>query len=253
MGAVISVKYNNKKGKLTVVDGGKTPKYRKDGQVKQTQCNSKKGTSHTSVSIKDVGVIDLIIKEFEDRIKASTTWAKEKKRRRDLTIFILGINIGLRAFDLLSLKYEDVLNKKGEIRSMIEMFEQKTGKKKEFFINKTASAVLLDFIERTNPNLDGYIFEGWKGKHLTVDSYAKTLKSVTEACDIEERMRTHTMRKTFAYQQLKTHKDDGEFVMELCILLNHSSLEATKHYVGVDTEQRKQYFDDVNLGYVPSV
>ena len=253
MGSVISVKYNKSKGKLSVVNGGKTTKYRKDGQVKQTVYNSKKGMGHTSSPIKDIEVITLIIKEFEDRIKDSTTLKMENKRRRDLAIFVLGINIGLRAGDLLSLKYEDVLNKKGEIRSMIEIFEQKTGKKKEFFINKTASEVLLDFIERTNTSSNAYIFEGWKGKHLTVDTYSKTLKSVTEACGIEERMRTHTMRKTFAYQQLQAHKHDSEFVMALCALLNHSSLTATQHYVGADTEQRKQYFDDVNLGFVPSI
>lgn len=253
MGAVINVKYSNKKGKLSVIDGKKTVKYRQDGQVKQTPCNSIKKTSHTSVAIKDVSVIDSITTEFENRIKNSTTLIKENEKRRDLLIFILGINIGLRAGDLLALKYEDALNKKDEIRNMIEIFEQKTGKKKEFFINKTAESALMNFIEKTNPNLNGYIFKSREGGHLTVRSYGKTLKSVTEACDIEERMRTHTMRKTFAYQQLQAHKDDSEFVMELCALLNHSSLTATQHYVGVDTEQRKQYFDDVNLGFVPSI
>jgi len=57
-------------------------------------------------------------------------YLKGKDNKRDYTIFVVGINVGLRAGDLLSLKWHDVL-KGDRIKPSIHVVEEKTGKGKE--------------------------------------------------------------------------------------------------------------------------
>lgn len=51
-----------------------------------------------------------------------------KENKRDYTIFVVGINVGLRASDLLDLKISDVVAG-GEIKDTVNIVEQKTDKK----------------------------------------------------------------------------------------------------------------------------
>ena len=52
-------------------------------------------------------------------------------------IFVVGINVGLRAGDLLELKVNDVLGNK-EIVDTVLIKEQKTGKVRELTLNECA-------------------------------------------------------------------------------------------------------------------
>ena len=54
----------------------------------------------------------------------------EKQSKRDLLLFVMGTNCGLRISDLLSLNIGDVRNK-----THIQLVEKKTGKFKKFPIN----------------------------------------------------------------------------------------------------------------------
>lgn len=51
---------------------------------------------------------------------------------RDLCLFVLGINSGLRVSDLLKLTVGDVVDGAGKVRDRITLREQKTGKSKSF-------------------------------------------------------------------------------------------------------------------------
>ena len=63
--------------------------------------------------------------------------ALESSNYRDLVIFTLGINCGLRISDILNLNVSDVKN-----LSTIRLYEQKTGKYKEIPINKKLKPML---------------------------------------------------------------------------------------------------------------
>ena len=56
-----------------------------------------------------------------------------KENKRDYLLLVLGINVGLRASDLLSLKITDVSDS-----SKVTIIEQKTKKIKQFTLNKAA-------------------------------------------------------------------------------------------------------------------
>lgn len=75
------------------------------------------------------------IKKIED-INKVIDYLQGKEKWRDLCIFVLGINVGLRCSDLMSLKVCDVLDETGHIVDEVQLVEKKTantkGRKKNY-------------------------------------------------------------------------------------------------------------------------
>ncbi len=65
-----------------------------------------------------------------------------KQSPRDLMLFVLGTNCGLRISDLLSLNVGDVRSK-----THIQIVEKKTGKFKKFPINDRLKPMIEDFVK----------------------------------------------------------------------------------------------------------
>ncbi|QPA31462.1 tyrosine-type recombinase/integrase [Thermaerobacillus caldiproteolyticus] len=125
-----------------------------------------------------------------------------KTGRRNWFLFVLGINTGLRISDILKLKVKDV---KGKSRLMI--YEQKTGKYKQFKINRELQ------------------------QHRAANKIG-----------ISE-IGTHTLRKTFGYHFYQRTKD----VALLQEILNHSSPSITLRYIGINQDIIDNAVDDFSL------
>ena len=69
-----------------------------------------------------------------------------KQDKRDYALFVLGINIGLRTQDLVSLRVSDVSSSPKDIKKRVQVIEQKTGKIREFEINDAASNALKVYL-----------------------------------------------------------------------------------------------------------
>ena len=65
-----------------------------------------------------------------------------KQDKRDFALFVVGINIGLRTQDLVSLRVSDVSSSRTSIHRMVQVIEQKTGKLRTFELNDVAVAAL---------------------------------------------------------------------------------------------------------------
>ena len=63
-----------------------------------------------------------------------------KQSSRDLLLFVIGTNTGLRVSDILSLNVEDVKNK-----DFIDIIEKKTGKHKKFPLNEKIKTLLQKY------------------------------------------------------------------------------------------------------------
>ena len=77
-------------------------------------------------------------------------------RFRDFMMFIMGINIGLRISDLLSLKVKDVMDSE-----YVELKEGKTGKYKRFPLSDSYKWYLKEYIAGMNP--DDWLFQSQRG------------------------------------------------------------------------------------------
>ena len=101
-----------------------------------------------------------------------------KENKRDYMLFVVGINVGLRAGDLLRLKIKDVLID-DTIVDKVTVYEEKTDKKREFELNassKGAIRLYLDILKYVD--YESYLFKSRKGSGaLTVESAHKIIKT----------------------------------------------------------------------------
>lgn len=163
-------------------------------------------------------------------------WAlKRHCSERDYILFLMGINTGLRAGDLLALKVKDVRHKK-----QIVILEGKTKKTRKLNL-----ANIYDEIQQYIQTLDSeWLFPSRKGdKPISVTQAYRQLNKAAEMADIENGIGTHTMRKTFGYWFYKQTKD----IAKLQHILNHSTPAITLRYIGITEEEIEESLNDFVL------
>jgi integrase len=158
---------------------------------------------------------------------------------RDYTLFVLGINSGLRISDLLKLTIEDVKDK-----DRIIIRESKTGKVKDFPLSDNCRKAINQYLASTGLER-GLIFKSRKGENRAIgraQAY-QILNNAARCVGIKDSIGTHTLRKTFgywAYQQ-------GVDITRIQKLLNHSSPSVTLAYIGITKEELDQIYLNLNL------
>ena len=169
------------------------------------------------------------IRKIED-IKALKKLLSD--RPRDLLLFTMGINNGLRIGDLLKLKVKDVLGVKAG--DTVRVREQKTGKQNVLVINKATYKALDNYLKQRNPEPDKYLFPSQKGGPLTVIAAHRMIKGWCRQINLRGNYGTHSLRKTFGYIQ-RMHYGVG-FEL-LCKRFNHSSPAVTMRYLGIEDKE----------------
>jgi integrase len=157
-----------------------------------------------------------------------------KDNTRDLLLFTIGINNGLRISDLLKLKVGDVRDiKPGQT---LKVKETKTGKMNILMINKSVHKVLKQYLEEVKPSDEDYLFQSRNGnnKSLTRETVHKMIKEWTKS--LKGNYGTHTLRKTFGYIQRTKY---GVSFEVLCKRYGHSSPAITMRYLGIDDREVK--------------
>lgn len=153
---------------------------------------------------------------------------------RDLLLFTLGINNGIRTGDLLKLKISDVKSvKPGQT---IQIRESKTGKLNSIYINREVYKALRGHLEASDHLDDDYLFQSTKGhqKPLTIMTVNRMIKSWCRAINLPGNYGAHSLRKTFGYIQ-RTHFGVG-FEL-ICKRFNHSSPSVTMRYLGIEDKE----------------
>ena len=156
-----------------------------------------------------------------------------KSNPRNHLLWIAGINNGLRANDLVKLKYSQVEGKKAG--AVIKIVESKTGKDNILVINKSVHKALQLYIKVQNPEPEDYLFKSRKGSsHISSQSVGKMIRSWTEAINLKGQYGAHTLRKTWGYVQRTKFGAGFEL---LCKRYNHSSPAITMRYLGIEDKE----------------
>lgn len=154
---------------------------------------------------------------------------------RDYLLFVLGINNGLRAGDLLRLRVMSFRN--ARVGDIVPIKERKTGKPQEIVINKAVKEALDRYFKKF-PDLDDddYLFKSRKGanKHLTVSSLNAIVKDWCKAIKLKGNFGSHSLRKTFGYILRREYGISWEII---CQRLNHSSPSVTRRYLGIQDDE----------------
>lgn len=150
----------------------------------------------------------------------------KKQSLRNLVLFTLGTNSGLRISDILALNVGDVKGK-----SFIRIVEQKTGKPKKFPINIKLKPMFDEFTYGKNE--DEPLFTTIFNNRMERTSAYRIINTACKTANIEAKIGTHSLRKTFGYHHYKKFKD----VAMLQKIFNHSSPVVTLRYIGIEQEQ----------------
>ncbi|HET9239228.1 MAG TPA: tyrosine-type recombinase/integrase [Oligoflexus sp.] len=153
---------------------------------------------------------------------------------RNLAIFTLGINSALRASDLLRIRIDQVKGlRPGE---SFEVKEKKTGQYRRVMLNKVSHRAIQDWIQSVRDwEENDWLFPSRKSKgRLLVPTLTAMVKSWCRAINLAENYGSHTLRKTFGYQQRVTF---GLGTAELMWIYNHSSERQTLSYLGIEQDE----------------
>lgn len=153
---------------------------------------------------------------------------------RDLLLFTMGINNGLRCGDLLKLKVNQVKNLKPN--ETLTIVEEKTGKKNVLMVNKSTHKILKQYISEVNPNDDDYLFKSKKGENqpLTVGTVNNLVKDWCRSIGIKYNVGSHSLRKCWGFQQRTRFGVSWEII---CKRFNHSSPSVTMRYLGIEDKE----------------
>ncbi len=157
-----------------------------------------------------------------------------KDNTRDLLLFTMGINNGLRISDILKLKIGDLRDiKPGETLKVKEM---KTGKINILMVNKSVHKVMHQYLDEVKCSDEDYLFQSRNGDNrpLTRETVNKMIKEWTRT--LKGNYGTHTLRKTFGYIQRTKYGVSFEI---LCKRYGHSSPSITMRYLGIDDKEVK--------------
>jgi integrase len=169
------------------------------------------------------------IRKIKD-IKAISKLTAENPR--DHLLFIMGINNGLRAADLIKLKVRDIRYLK--VGDTLTIKEGKTGKDNVLVVNKMVHKALCNFLEKVRPDDDEYVFASRKGGHLQSQAVSKLVKKWTGAINLKGNYGAHTLRKTWGYIQRTAHGVGFEII---CKRYNHSNPAITMRYLGIEDKE----------------
>ena len=164
-------------------------------------------------------------------IKAISKLTKDNPR--DHLLFIMGINNGLRAGDLIKLKVKDVRDMR--IGDTLTIKESKTQKDNILVVNKTVNKALKAYLDRVQPDDEAFLFKSRKGNgHLLSQAVSKLVKKWTKAINLKGNYGAHTLRKTWGYIQRTVHGVGFEII---CKRYNHSSPTVTMRYLGIEDKE----------------
>lgn len=174
------------------------------------------------------------IRNKKDIEKVERYLAKQSKR--DLLLFVIGTNCGLRISDILNLNVGDVRNK-----THIQIVEKKTGEFKKFPINDRLKPMISKFV-KNRPDDEPLFLTIFKTRFGRVMAYNIIHYACREA-GLNIVVGTHTMRKTFGYHHYKQNRD----VAMLQMIFNHSNPRTTLRYIGIAQDEIEESYKNFIL------
>lgn len=179
---------------------------------------------------------------------------------RNAMLFVLGISMGVRASDLLQLKWRDIFEKDWTYRDRIYIVEQKTGKmNSSCIITEVMKQVIDRYVsedERHELRLTDYVFGSNKkliNEPISVDMTRKIINGAAKKAGLDYNIGSHGMRKTFAciVATIDETTIPADAITKVQAHLNHNDQTTTMRYIGAlqqAMDNEKQTVSDFLLG-----
>lgn len=241
---------------LSIVGGKLTRKQevkrKKDGTIDKRHSNRVAGVSSTVYPF-NTEEIKTIISVLNKRIEEASNDNQRQIANRNKMLFLIGINVGLRASDLMQLRWSyfyknDMAFK--EFYVLQPKKTKKTGKFVKIFFNQTVKKAVENYVsDYPVENLDGYLFKSRKGDNpITERGLWKIIVDVADDAGIEKNVGSHSLRKTWARNIYDNAEDKSEALVMLQECLRHSDSLTTLRYISIMDEEKKDMYESIELG-----
>lgn len=177
------------------------------------------------------------IRSYDD-FKAIQQYYLDAGRVRDWAMWTIGVSLGLRISDLLSLRFGNIIdNDKKTFKPRIQIYEQKTGKLNNILITESVIDAMTRYLDsiKWKFDLNGFLFPSRKTKGKMYEECGwRILSEAGKALNLPLVIGSHTMRKSFANIAACVDKSciDMNAITKVQGLLNHSDQRVTMSYLG---------------------
>ena len=224
----------------------KQPKLKNDGTEKKTPNNNKEDRWVHPIRNKED--IKRILEYLHEKTGTATRMDTMMAAYRNELLFAIGINVGLRVSDLITLKWENIFESDMKtFREASTKIEQKTGKSKNICPNKCMQKYVLEYLKNTGiePKEGEYVFIGsrkdkdGKYQHIQDGIVEKMMKDIQENCNLGYNVNTHSLRKSFAFHQFTMLSEKGDILAleKVQKALNHRNSSDTLRYLGITRDE----------------
>ena len=247
---------------LTVVEGKlkkKETKYHKDGSIDRRSNNGHNkvvGEDSEVYALRTKEEISAMLEVFDKHIRESANNNQRQIACRNKLLFLIGINIGIRASDLRTLKWHFFFDKRGDALEFKEFYTLqpiKQRKQKKFvklFFNQAVKTAISNYIsEYPIDDLNSYLFASRKGEEpIDVNSLWRIIKKTAIEADIRQNIGSHSMRKTFGFWCWHEAEDKSKALVILQKCFNHSDTMTTMKYIGLLDDEIEDMYNSIELG-----
>jgi integrase len=154
----------------------------------------------------------------------------EAHSTRDYSLFLLGINTGIKLQELLSLRVHDVCNEEGKISEFLSIPHYTNP---PIYLNALIRKVLKKYLNENSLISTDYLFKSRKtSEPITRQQAYRIINAAAKEAGIMEPVGMTTLRKTFGYHAYS----QGVAISLIQKRLQHSSSSETMHFIGLDQQ-----------------
>lgn len=184
---------------------------------------------------------------LKGKVDVARSLSKEKNARRNLCMFVAGINLGLRGGDLCKLKWANIFDTQWNYIDKPVFIPQKTKKSStrvELTWSRDFEIEVSDYLEWLNNNIKeqellDYIFTSQKGGYIQPKEWWKIMEAARKEAGIEQKIGTHGLRKTMAHSYIMTADDRYDAKIDMQEAFRHRDIRTTGIYACTEHDKIK--------------
>ena len=169
---------------------------------------------------------------------------------RNMTMLLLGLNVGLRAKEIVSLKISDVLTDDLQVRDMCVLAKEQTKRNEanRIFFNNTVRKQIEKYLnddayKHLKHKKDSTLFITKNNNAFTTNSLVNLFANLFKLADIQQAS-THSLRRTLA----TVLNDNATNVFAIQKLMRHKNIATTMLYVNVTDTQLINATNNLKIG-----
>lgn len=192
---------------------------------------------------KMIYVFDQKIQEMENGEKDRFYEIKRERVYKNKLLFIIGVNVGIKLNDIRMMQWNFFFDDNKNFRDYYIIYPKNMNNKNKcikLYFNEMVKDAIMNYVSLFPiNNVNEYIFTGAQfmtrlDTPITIQTIWNMLKSTAVEASIDKNIGTHSLRKTWGYQNWDNSNNKLNALLLLQKCYNHPTLQATKKYLGID-------------------